>query len=207
LNYYEVAVKVEEVYGELEDEVYRLKCKSNLKCIENCGHCCYKEDVEDTILSFIPLAIYLWEKNLSEYWLNRIKNSEYRGRCIFFEENTDIIDGGKCTIYEKRGLICRLFGFSGNLLKNGEKIFYPCKILKNKNSNAINKVNDMILNGEKIPIMSEYAYKLMSIDLDLATKRYPINTAIRYALEKVGNYFYYETEYKIESELLEEEAI
>jgi len=36
---------------------------------------------------------------------------------------------GRCMMYEKRGLICRLFGFAGNKGKNGEKVYPACSVM------------------------------------------------------------------------------
>ncbi len=98
---------------------------------------------------------------------------------------------GFCGEYKYRGLICRLFGYAASRDKNGQKKLITCQLIKldqaEKYQAAVGAINDNTL---AVPMMSDYQSQLMGIDWELGSKFYPINEAIRKALEMV--LFYYQ---------------
>lgn len=189
--YQELSQKVMEVYEELDEEIDRFKYETGAKCIENCGNCCNKKDVEDTVLSFIPLALDLWHKGEADYWLTKLEKKGEDTTCVFFKRDEKDIKNGRCMIYQKRGLICRLFGFAGNKGKNGEKVYPACSVLKKEQPLLVETIKNAINSGAFIPLMTDYAMKMAGIDSNLGYQRYPINEAVKYAIEKVGMQYYY----------------
>ena len=83
-------------------------------------------------------------------------------------------------MYDYRGLICRLFGFSARSNKKNELHLISCKIIKSG-------IHPDLLAGQinDAPVSSAWYLKLYGIDPQLATKHLPINEAIRKALELV----------------------
>ena len=50
---------------------------------------------------------------------------------------------------------------------------------------------EKIVKGEFVPVMNHYYMRLLAIDRDLARDFYPINEAIRRAIETVLHYYAY----------------
>ena len=181
--------EIQSLYNELDKDIQNFKFLTGLNCISRCGFCCYSQKVETTILSVYPLANSLFQKNLGEYFIEKIELKKDK-TCVFFQLFDDSIGfGGNCGEYEFRPLICRLFGFSGILNKNNEPIYSPCKIIKNHMTQEnLNRLSGFV-QSIKIPIMRNYSLRLSQISPLLTQKEYPINEAIKIALEKIGYWF------------------
>jgi Fe-S-cluster containining protein len=192
MSIYQKVRSVERVFNLLEKDIEKLKSKTSLHCLSGCGECCKKPDIEATVLEFLPYAYHLYKNHtifdqydiLEEY-------AKHNDICHLFSPFTTSNFGGSCTEYKYRGLICRLFGFSAYLNKYGEAQLSTCKLIKNDQPLAIQRVQDLIDVGDHVPIMRDYYYSLMAIDRELAEKRYPINIAIKKALERVCFYYAY----------------
>jgi Fe-S-cluster containining protein len=178
MNLWDKSNRVIELYKELDFEIYLYKNSTGVECVPQCkGECCKREDIYATTLEFLPLAFMLFQQNREEV-IERIYSTESK-ICLLFDENT-----GRCTEYNYRGLICRLFGFSSIRLKDGSLSIVSCGYIKSAFKRAIESQIDPI-------IMADYHKKLMGIDLELAKEESPINIAIRRAVEKVGLFIKY----------------
>ncbi len=180
---------VGQVFNNLDLEISAFQGWSGLHCPTGCGKCCFKPDIEATILEFLPFAFYIYNQGNALEWLSRLNTSE-SPVCLILNP----IQAGKglCSEYRHRGLICRLFGYSARTNKYGKRELVTCEIIKGEDSFA--KTNAALDAGEQaIPVMSQYYMQLHAIDIDLARDFYPINTAIRKALEMVLHYYAYRT--------------
>ncbi|ABV33868.1 MULTISPECIES: YkgJ family cysteine cluster protein [Pseudothermotoga] len=142
-----------------------------------CKECCNTPscNIEATILEFIPLAVHFSQMNLLDKWLDKLERTTEEDICVLFDPANP---KGGCTYHIFRPLICRLFSASLVIRKN---IIQPlsCKYLR---SSLINQITNL-------PNAQDYFSKLLSIDFFLASYRYPINTALKKALEYVGLYY------------------
>lgn len=185
----EKILEVERVFEDLDQEINQFKNWSGLHCKAGCGKCCLKPDIEATILEFIPFAHYLFTNNMANDWLERLHTTS-SATCMIF--NPTLPGVGLCTEYKHCGLICRLFGFSARTTKYQKKEFVTCEVIKTEQAEnyvlASKKVET--LEGE-IPVMHNYYMRLHAIDIDLAREFYPINTAIKKAIETVMAYYAY----------------
>lgn len=190
--------EVERLFKALDEDIAQFQQKSKLGCISGCGECCKKPDIEATVLEMLPHAYYLYKnKRADEQWE---KLKEYNSSiCIIFTS-----PGGEqkgfCSEYTTRGFICRLFGFSAVLTKEGQPSLATCKYIKTSQAQAYQEAVESIKRGEHVPVMSEYYMKLYAIDANLSTKFYPINTAIQLAIEEVLSYFAYRSDEVMEQE-------
>ncbi len=182
---------VEEVFGELEKEISLFQKNTKLGCIAGCGACCKKPDIEATPLEFLPFAYELYKRGEAENVLEKLNNNP-GNICIIFkafaEQNNN---AGTCTEYKHRGLICRLFGFSARLDKYGKPELATCKIIKETQAENYNDAVTKIGEGLAIPVMRDYYFRLRSVDANLSDKFYPINIAIKEAIEHVLMYYAY----------------
>ena len=179
---------VEEVFLLLDQEISKFQGWSGHACKAGCGKCCNKADIEATVLEFLPFAHFVYRQNQSSEWLTRLEAHE-GPLCLFFEPTR--AGSGLCSQYPHRGLICRLFGFSARTNKYAQREFVTCEIIRTEQAEAYSETVKTIQNGGSIPVMNQYYMRLHSIDPDLSRDFYPINEAIKRALETVLHYYAY----------------
>lgn len=181
---------VEKIFAALDQEMNTLRDRSGLHCVSGCGKCCFKSDIEATPLEFLPYAFHLFlTKRIDGFYQNLLANES--SICTLFNPVKDSLDKGGCSQYAYRGLICRLFGYSATRDKNGKARFITCKLMKEEQADTIAKIEIDMVNGIPAPMMSDYYFRLRSIDTELGTRMMPINKAIRQAIEVVMSYYAY----------------
>jgi uncharacterized protein len=179
---------VEEVFIHLDEAISGFQSRTTLHCKFGCGKCCLKADIEATVLEFLPFAQYLFEKDLAFDWLEKIKAGP-SATCLILDETQP--GAGLCSEYPHRGLICRLFGYSARTNKYGTRELITCQIIKTEQSEAYQQAQSAVEQDEPVPVMSNYYMKLHAIDPELARDFYPINQAIKKAIETVLHYYAY----------------
>ena len=179
---------VEKVFQELDAEIAKFQSSSSLHCKWGCGKCCFKPDIEATILEFLPYALYLHRQDRALDWLKRLEETD-SSICLIL--NPTRPGAGLCSEYPHRGLICRLFGYSARTSKYGNNELVTCQIIKTEQSEAYRSAADKVGAGMPVPVMNQYYMQLHAIDPGLATDYYPINEAIKKAIETVMHYYAY----------------
>ncbi|MFM8832227.1 MAG: YkgJ family cysteine cluster protein [Cytophagales bacterium] len=179
---------VEAVFNKLDQEIASFQTWSGLHCKWGCGKCCLKPDIEATILEFLPFAFHLHQSGLADQWLSKIIAAD-SSICLIL--NPTQAGAGLCSEYPHRGMICRLFGYSARTNKYDKKELVTCQIIKTEQAENFQNADSKIGEGADIPVMSQYYLQLHSIDFELTQKFYPINTAIRHAIETVLSYYAY----------------
>lgn len=181
---------VERVFAALDREIKTFQNSSQIRCLEGCGKCCFKPDIEATPLEFLPLAFDLFLTRRIDEVYEDLSNNE-KAYCHLFAPKPLSLDKGSCGQYVYRGLICRLFGYSAMKAKNSERKYVTCKVIKESQPEKVEAVQAGLKQDGKIPMMSDFYYQIRSIDPDLGTNRYPINEAIKKAIEYVMHYYAY----------------
>lgn len=179
---------IEEVFTLLDQEISTFRDLSQLSCKAGCGKCCTKADIEATVLEFLPFAHRMYQKGQAQEWLEKLQPADQEV-CLFFNPHSTA--GGMCTQYANRGLICRLFGFSARTNKYAKREFVTCQTIKTEQPDAYAQTVQAVENGGAIPVINQHYMRLYAIDADLAQKFYPINEAIRRAIETVLHYYAY----------------
>jgi len=182
---------VEEVFNELENEVSAFRQATKLHCIAGCGACCKKPDIEATPLEFLPFAYHLYLKGEAEHVLEKLNNNPGNTCIIFKSFPEQNINAGTCTEYRHRGLTCRLFGFSARIDKYGKPELSTCKTIKETQAEDYHKTVKLVGEGMSIPLMRDYYFRLRSVDANLTEKFFPVNLAIKQAIEYVLMYYAY----------------
>jgi Fe-S-cluster containining protein len=179
---------VELVFEKLDKEIAVFQSGSTLHCKFGCGKCCFKPDIEATILEFLPFAYHLYKNDLAFEWLERLKATD-APTCLIL--NPTSAAAGLCSEYAHRGLICRLFGYSARTNKYGKPELVTCQIIKTEQSEAYEQTVQKIDEGFHPPIMNQYYMQLHGIDYELTREFFPINEAIKRAIETILHYFAY----------------
>jgi len=183
------AVKI--LFEELTLESKQFAAESGLSCISGCGACCANPEVSASPLEFLPLAFDFYAKGLADTILTLLDTEEENKSCIVYRAHSADSKNGYCTNYASRGLICRLFAASARKNKYGAKELIICKKLKVEKSEKFQETSARINSDLEVPIASKYYQLIEEID-DSLSKQYPINTAIRLAIESVLRYKFYQ---------------
>ncbi|MBK8292090.1 MAG: YkgJ family cysteine cluster protein [Flammeovirgaceae bacterium] len=184
----EKVAAVTQVFEGLDQQIANFQSATSLHCKPGCGKCCFKPDIEATILEFLPFAVHLYRNKLAEPWLEKLAQTD-SSICLIL--NPTQAGAGLCTEYPYRGLICRLFGYSARTNKYGKKELVTCQIIKSEQMVAYGQSIDKIDGGFEVPVMNQFYMQLHAIDFELTQNFYPINEAIKKAIETVLQYFAY----------------
>ncbi len=183
--------QVEALFNCLENEISTFKSQFDINCIQGCGKCCTKLDVEASPLEFLPWAFNLFLNGKAEETLVQLKAKTSTICTIYLPLSLVDNASGSCGNYKYRGLICRLFGYAATRDKYGKLRLATCKIIKERKAKAYDKGVKAIENGVSIPIFMDYYMQLSQIDFNLGNQILPINKALESALIEVLSYYTY----------------
>jgi len=179
---------VEELFEQLDAEIFTFQSWSTLKCAVGCGKCCYKADIEATVLEFLPFAHFLYTHDRAYKWLDTISSNSATVCMILDPGQTGT---GLCSEYKHRGLICRLFGYSARTDKYNTAEFVTCAVIKGEQRQQYETAAIKVSKGAAIPVMNQFYMRLHGIDADLSREFFPINQAIKRAIEVILHYYAY----------------
>ncbi len=183
--------EVEKVFADLEKRIGILSKTSGLHCVTGCGKCCFKPDIEASPVEFLPYALHLLRsKQIEKAYDKLIGNTN--SQCSFFKPVSGSDSKGRCSQYAYRGLICRLFGYAASRGLDGEARLVTCQIIKTGQAETVAQIEaDLKQDKASVPLMSDYYFRMRSIDPDLGTRLLPINQAMLKAMEEVMGYYAY----------------
>lgn len=180
--------EVEEVFKLLDADIASFQSRTSLHCAWGCGKCCFKPDIEATALEFLPFAHHLYTLGVAYEWYEKLRDTN-PAHCLIL--NPTQAGAGLCSQYQYRGLICRLFGYSARTNKYGGRELVTCQIIKSEQKENYEAAEAGIANGEAVPVMNQYYMRLHAIDPVLAKEFFPVNEAIRRAIEVILHYYAY----------------
>lgn len=190
MNIKDLSLNLQKTYEEMTLTFNEFQAKTKLSCLEGCGKCCTNPEIEASVLEMLPLALKVMEEGKLEEWLERAEG-EANSSCMLFQGNKE--SGiGKCTDYNERPSLCRMFGAAGYYNKNHEVSLSICKIIRETHPHESEETLK-ILNKKDVPMLSEWATLARSLGEDSINVRMPINLAIKGALEKTALYAQYNT--------------
>ncbi len=180
------------IYRKLEIDTGLFQSATGLSCKSGCGTCCSYPDIYATPLEFLPYAFHQYQTGKAEEKMELLKTefSELK-TCSLFSHRQLALGPGGCLDYEFRGLVCRVFGFSSMILKDGSHSLIACKILKEKHPAIFDHSENSLEKLQMAPVAANYYLPLASIDYELSEKQLPVNPAIIKALEYVLAYYCY----------------
>ena len=62
----------EHLFNQLDLEIATFQEQSTLHCKFGCGKCCFKPDIEATILEFLPFAQHLYNDGKANEWYENL---------------------------------------------------------------------------------------------------------------------------------------
>lgn len=186
----EISIQVEKFYIALDKDLAAFQSLANYSCIAGCSKCCNSPNIETSILELLPYAFYLYKNNTAEFIYDSLLINK-SSICNLYRPLQSEVQKGGCSDYPHRALICRLFGFSFTRDKMGMSTLLACKDIKATYPKVYDAVNTQAEEGVSVPLATNYYNQLSDIDYNLSQKQYPINEAMRLAIEMVLNHFHY----------------
>lgn len=173
------------IYEEIDQRIERLRRESGISCLPGCGSCCESRKVEATVLEALPLAQEVYRRKEEEAVFQRLREKEDDEdlRCLFYRPSSGAVEGGDCSCYPFRPLVCRLFGFAARRNKRGLLEFSPCGLLRIKNADGFGRALAKLSMGMDVPVYQESFIRIASLNPMLGYRLMPINSAVRQAME------------------------
>ncbi len=181
----DLADQVRDLFAEIDRQTEAFQLATGLNCPSGCGKCCENENVEVTILDCLPLAIALFQQGQAEFWLEQFTDPP-RNSCLFYQADPIQAGNGQCLQYANRPLLCRTFAFATVRNKQGHPELAACAVHRATQPETVQQAQRSIALGLPAPSFADLATQLESIDPSIGRQRYPINQAMRQALERVG---------------------
>lgn len=181
----ELEFQVLEVYRVLDMAVAGFASRTGLACPEGCGQCCLSEKVEATVLECLPLAFELFRTFQAELILKRLEKNNDAKQCVLYRSDYTAAGLWGCSQYRYRAVVCRLFGFAGNLDRQGNARLAMCRVMKEKNGADSSEI-DLDDLHTPLPLFMDAGLRITALHPGMGTIRMPINRALRDALLKVG---------------------
>lgn len=177
------------VYEQLDVKITEFQASSFLKCENGCGRCCDNPKITATILEVLPLAQELCRNSTVEQALSQVTKTKDNDVCVFYQPDALIAGHGRCSVYPWRPLLCRLFGYSTKRNKVGKSEIMTCSTIKSRHAKEYELVKVLVQDERmEAPCAQDYALKVSHIDPYFGIEQFPINQAVRNALEKMSLY-------------------
>lgn len=179
--------KVQQLFTKLDEHISEFQKETGLHCISECNKCCLKENLEASVLEFLPLAFHIFLSNKADATFEQLESNT--PHCIMLNhlklDESETNSG--CSNYQNRGLICRAFGFTTVKNKNESLALYTCRDIKTHHAS---KIEAIVPRLQKLnpPLLSYYYGLFASIDPNMSEDYNPINVSIHKALMKVCYY-------------------
>ena len=184
--------QVEALYASLTADLTVFQQQANYSCISGCSKCCQSPHIEATILELLPYAFHVYLNNCAEELYDKLAETN-TPLCILYEPIKAMVRKGAFADYAFRPLVCRLFGYSFAKDKLGQPDLITCKEIKNHFPKEVKNIAEQAKNHLELPMANVYYTRLTEIDYHLSLKQYPINEAMRLAIELVLNHFHFTT--------------
>lgn len=192
---YDIINGLDAVYGIIEERETAWKAASRVSCMNNCGTCCVAFEPDVLECEALYLALWLIENEPAAarairdrtYPMERTDNA---AGCFLYDPDNPY----HCTVYGGRGLICRLFGYTGSHGKEGSVIWKPCRFLPDMVLSAhvpplshrqYEAAELKQLFNELPPVMSDCMEQALSISPDSSGRTWPLREILPKAIQRM----------------------
>ncbi len=163
------------------DQAYEEFSKlADLSCPKDCSSCCQDHHVHTSSFEMLPAALRIYREGKTDDIREAIERSS-PNHCVLLKDH-------RCTLYEERPSMCRLFGMGR--IENKDS-FSICKIIKKEypeKVEALQRIDEL----KNIKSFNQLYFPLMTQIPQGEVEELPINTALKKAIEKVLFYSHYQ---------------
>jgi Fe-S-cluster containining protein len=176
--------RIHGIYREYDRHIRSFQMATGIGCPDRCGICCQSRAVEATILECLPLACEVFKKGKEEEILLAIEEKTDQGdlSCVLYAPDQGQPGNGRCTYYDYRPLVCRLFGFAAQRNKFGEEVLCLCGVVK-KGAPAKSIAAQTASHQIHAPVFQDSFMRIASLHPGLGPRLLPINMALKQSLE------------------------
>ncbi|MEW6072984.1 MAG: YkgJ family cysteine cluster protein [Planctomycetota bacterium] len=179
----------DEVLGLLRAAAVRTEAlarAAELACPALCGRCCLANEVESTVLEMLPAARELLRRGEAEAWLARLAAPGLPARCVLYSPLTADGTRGRCSLYERRPSVCRLFGFAARRDKHGRPELVACAVHREERPGETARAASLVAEGFPAAVFADEHVAIAAVHPTLGTELLPINVALARALEALA---------------------
>lgn len=177
------------IYSDIEARQGEWKDSASFSCLDGCGDCCSHFEPDLLECEALYLAAWILESDfpLAQRLMDGSHVSLNNGDgCILFNPDSPY----HCTVYGGRCLICRLFGYSGELDKDGRRRWRPCRFYPSDKlipfeHRTYGEDELSALSSVPIPVMSHFMERALSLSPDSAGDTEPLRDAVVKALKRL----------------------
>lgn len=178
-DYIEKANQINEIYSQMDRENEKFAKKFNIGCVSCSGQCCQKKELEVSPADLIPLVVKLIKEGTIESIITDL-SSKIDTNCIFHIN-------GRCSAYQNRATLCRLFGHVAIFDKAHQNTLSICKEITNEYSHPIARAN-----ASQAPNIVNYSQKICNLMPGWDSAPISFNKALNYAINRVYTSYLYE---------------
>lgn len=183
-----VDLVIESVAGLLKDissQTLAFEQSVAYKCRPGCGACCTSPSVEAQVVEMLPMAKQLIVTGKLDQCYDRLSRGREQS-CILYEPNPQNKAMGRCSQYDFRPGVCRLFGFSAVEKKTGINELVTCQVHKKTHPQAVLAAEIEVRDGAQVPVISEFNFLMRNLASESSLEfSMPINQALKMAIEKL----------------------
>ncbi len=182
---YRLTAGMESLYREIDELQAAWKARGPFSCPHGCGSCCERFEPDMLYAEALYLACWLLDRRPDT--AQALLDGTYAapaGRsaedCMFY----DPASAYHCTIYGARGVICRMFGFSGDRGKDGLVRWRPCRFYPQQENGSLEQASqdELYLRfGAAPPAMDAVMRQVLALDPE-NTQTVPLRNAVVQAL-------------------------
>lgn len=172
-----------QIYHDIDTQTSEVANLTGLQCPPQCGKCCHSPKIVASVLEVIPMALDIYLTSDENTIMDKIETQGDNPTCVMFDADPEDANKGRCSRYQVRPLICRLFGYSARKNKHEELEFAGCRVHKEQNQAAYVRATTALQNGISMPISQEWFMQIAATDPQLGYRILPINQALAEALE------------------------
>lgn len=175
------ATSVSALFADAERATRSFAAATGLRCPDGCGACCHDARPEVTELDVSLITRELVARGVGEATLEeaRLRADD---RCVFYASEAGAPHRGRCTVYEQRPMLCRLFGFGAVRGKGGPELAV-CRVQRARAPEELAIAEAAARRGEA-PLFADHQSRLDGLDPARSTRKQPINVALARALER-----------------------
>ncbi len=166
---------------------------TGMVCPPGCGACCHSPEVEATTVEFAALARRLLATGRIHAVRARLAERQAANdpRCALFAPEVGSTAQGRCTEYEDRPILCRLFAFSARSSRIGLPELVVCRTLRVADPEAVARAQAHVRSGGEVEFMAHHAQAIAGLDPGAGGAPQPINVALAAALQRAELAAYY----------------
>jgi Fe-S-cluster containining protein len=171
------------VHAALDDRTRVFAAATGVRCPDRCGRCCRSPHVETTVADLLPLARELVGRGAAWDVLERIAARGNDASCVLYAPDRDDPDRGRCSMYDWRPSICRLFGFAGRRDADGRPQLSACRVhAEHQPEVTAGARSDVAAGRIPLPLFAEASLEIASAAPGFAARPRPINDALAEAV-------------------------